>query len=157
MKAGTGMGDRDSTWSIWSVLIGVSDVDHSSAFYQDVMSVHEVFREGEMVILGPDQAGSFTLALRQEYGAHPGQHTLGLRSLTCDVGSAPELDRVEQRLRALDAFRDRQSRDETTSIEVVYGLDPDRLPLTFLAHKPGSVLSEGTYRRALPMFYAVDL
>ena len=40
---------------------------------------------------------------------------------------------------------------------MVYGLDPDRLPLTFLAHEPGSVLSEGTYRRALPMFYAVDL
>ena len=110
-----------------------------------------------MVIWFGNQAGSFTLALRQEYGAHPGQHTLGLRSLTVMDALAPELDRVEQRLLVLDAFRDRQSRDETTNIEVVYGLDPDRLPLTFLAHNRGSVLSEGTYRRALPMFYAVDL
>jgi len=140
------------------VIVAVEDLDRSSTFYQDVMHVSELLREDQVAILGVDVASPFTLILREtRRGTHPGQQSLGIRALTCDVGSSAELDRVEQRLRALDAFRERQVIDEVQEFEVLHGHDPDRLPLMFLASKAGRQISLDDYRGALQRIYVVDL
>ena len=146
------------SWSIKSVLVSVSDLDRSSNFYQDVMNLHEVLREDQIVVLG-DASGPFTLFLREaRHGAvqHSGQQALGARSLVYDVGSIAELDRVDAHLRALGTFRDRRSLDETEATQFLHGHDPDRLPLLFVAHEPGRVPSIEDFRHALATMYVLD-
>jgi catechol 2,3-dioxygenase-like lactoylglutathione lyase family enzyme len=147
------------SWSIRSVLVSVSDLDRSANFYRDVMNLHEVLREDQMVVLG-DATGPFTLFLREaRHGAvlHSGQQALGARSVIYDVGSIAELDRVEAHLRALGAFLDRRSLDDTEAIQFLRGHDPDRLPMLFVAHEPGRVPSVEDFRRALATMYVLDL
>ncbi len=153
------MSDELSAWSIRSVLLSVSDLDRSAKFYEDVMNVHEVLRDDEIVVLGGDVTGSFTFYLRHAHrnATKPGQDALGLRSLTCNVSSFSELDRVEARLRSREAFRDRQTIDGPGRLELVRGHDPDRLALLFVASETGTVMSRHAYRQALAQLYAVDL
>jgi hypothetical protein len=146
------------TWSVQSVIVSVRDLDTSSNFYRDVMNVNELLREDQVAVLGADVTSSFTLILRETLrGTHPGQQSLGIRALTCDVGSSTEIDRVEQRLRALDAFQERQVIDEAEGFEVLHGHDPDRLPLMFLTSRIGRPISLDDYRGALQRIYVVDL
>jgi len=152
------MPDGIALWSIRTALLSVRDLDRSSAFYQDVLNVREVSRRYDMAILGTDLVGSpFTLCLRQaERGAIlPGQQTIGIRALAYDVGSLSELDRIEARLRALDAFRDRTVLDPAVGFEVLFGQDPDRLALTFIANETGSKASFDE-SAAMARMYSMD-
>jgi hypothetical protein len=146
--------DDMPAWSIRSVLISVTDIEVSAAFYRDLVSVHQILRYEQMVVL-TNAAESLTLILRQTHRnpTRPGQQALGLRAITYDVGSVLELSRVEQRLRALDAFRDRR---EAENFEIVRGHDPDRLPLTFLAHRAGRTMSAADYQDASAIMYSAD-
>jgi catechol 2,3-dioxygenase-like lactoylglutathione lyase family enzyme len=143
-------------WSIRAVVVSVRDLDRSSAFYQDVLNVPEVTRESEVAVLSGDGIPGFSLYLREAHrnAVHSGQ-ALGVRALSCDVGSFAELDRVEGRLRALGAFRSRESLDDDNRFEIVDGYDPDRLSLIFVAHEAD--LSVHVYRRAMARMYAIDL
>ncbi len=147
-----------SGWSIRSVLISVTDLDRSTGFYQDVMRVQEVLRDDQMAVLSSDPTGSVTLFLRQahHHAIRSGQQALGARAVSCDVGTFAELDRVEDRLRALDAFRDRRFLDEAKQFEVLRGHDPDRLALMFVAYEAGKRVSLQDYCRALTLMYGMD-
>ena len=80
------MTDVPAPWSIRSALVGVADLDRSLAFYEDVTNLHEILRADRMVVLGLDDASSFTLYLRHTGAAtHPGQQAVGVRSLVLDV------------------------------------------------------------------------
>jgi catechol 2,3-dioxygenase-like lactoylglutathione lyase family enzyme len=145
-------------WSIRSALVGVSDLDRSVAFYEDVTNLREILRADRMVVLGAQETSSFTLYLRHTRSAtHPGQQAAGVRSLVLDVVEFPELDRVEARLRAHDLFGSRQRIQETHPFELVQGHDPDRLPLTFVAYETGAEMSLDIYCRAMAGMYSVDL
>jgi len=150
------MVNDDPTWSIRSVVISVRDLDRSSAFYQSVVSVREVFRENQIVVLNSEPPATFTLYLReaQRSAVTPSQ-PLGVRAVSFDVRSTAELNRVEGLLRDVDAFRGRQFIDEAQSFEIVHGHDPDRFPLVFVAHETSLPLQD--YRRALARLYAIDL
>ena len=143
-------------WSIRAVVVSVRDLDRSSAFYQDVLNVPEVIRESEVAVLSGDLIPGFSLYLREAHrnAVHSGE-ALGVRALSCDVGSFDELDQVEGRLRALGGFRSRQSLDNDTRFEIIDGHDPDRLPLIFVAHEAD--LSLTAYRSAMARMYAIDL
>jgi catechol 2,3-dioxygenase-like lactoylglutathione lyase family enzyme len=147
------------TWSVTSVLISVQDLDRSSAFYQDVVDIPEVFREDQIAILGGVAIEPLTLVLGEAHrGAlGEGQHALGIRSPVCDTGSSAELDRVEVRLRALDGFRNRQFFDDADRFEFVSGHDPDRLPLMFMANMGDTRPSFQDYHHGLASMYAVDM
>lgn len=145
-------------WSIRSALIGVSDLDRSVAFYEDVTNLREIMRADRMVVLGAQETSSFTLYLRSTRSAtHPGQQAAGVRSLVVDVVELSELDRVEARLQAHDLFGARQRIQETHPFELVQGHDPDRLSLTFLAYEPGAQMSLDLYCRVMAGMYSVDL
>jgi catechol 2,3-dioxygenase-like lactoylglutathione lyase family enzyme len=145
--------------SIRSVVISVKDLDRSSPFYQDVMSVQEVHRGDQLVVLASSVPGSMLLYLRQAYrnAVHQGQQALGVRALSCDVGSFAELDRVEERLRALGAFVNRQIIDGAERFEAVRGLDPDRLPLAFVAQQPGRTMTSADYEEVWTQLYSMDV
>jgi catechol 2,3-dioxygenase-like lactoylglutathione lyase family enzyme len=143
-------------WSVRAVVVSVRDLDRSSAFYQDVMTLPEVLREDQIAVLSNDATPSFTLYLREAHrnAVHSGQ-ALGVRALSCEVGSFAELDRIESRLRALDSFQDREFLDDAKQFEMIHGFDPDRLSLVFVAHETQLPLQD--YRRALARLYSIDL
>ena len=93
-------------------------------------------RDDEVALLERD--GAFRLYLRGSHGqgTRQGRQALGPRVVSFDVGSASELDRVEERLRAHGSFRTRQSLSLHEDLEVVFGFDPDRLALTFATPRP---------------------
>ena len=145
-------------WSIRSALVGVSDLDRSLAFYEDVTNLRQILRADRMVVLGSDDTSSFTLYLRHTLAAtHPGQQAVGVRSLVLDVVQLAELDRVEERLRAHDSFRARHRIQEGRPFQLVQGHDPDRLSLTFLAYEVGAKMSLDDYCRVMAGMYSVDL
>jgi catechol-2,3-dioxygenase len=154
------MVDETSEWSLRSVLISVSDLDRSLAFYQDLLNCQQVHRDVDVAVLGSDVAGSLMFILRQASRAavHPGQQTVGLRTFSCDVGSPAELDRVEARLRDLGTFRDRQMTGGNVKFDVLRGYDPDRLPMTFVTFPKGIHISTEDYLPSITRtMYGVDL
>jgi catechol 2,3-dioxygenase-like lactoylglutathione lyase family enzyme len=153
------MVNGSGAWSISSVLVSVRDLDRSTVFYQDVMNIREVLRYDQVVILGGFASEPVTLVLREAYrdAVRTGQGALGIRSLVFDVGSDAELNRVETRLRALDAFGKRQFFDEGKRFEFVSGLDPDRLPLIFTVSDPSKTPSLADYHHGMAQMYAVDV
>ena len=68
-----------------------------------------------------------------------------------------DLDRVEERLRALGAFRDREKIGESPDFEILRAYDPDRLPLTFVTFDPSNPISTDEYLRAMSEMYGVDI
>ena len=153
------MDDDVPVWSVRSVLLSVRDLDRSTTFYQAVLHLREVLRQDRVAVLAGDERPPFTLFLRRAHpdAVHFGQEALGVRSLTYDVGSLAELERVEKGLRAFDAFRDRRSPPETAGYQWVRGYDPDRFPLSFLAYESGKTVSHEDLRRAMAQMYAVDV
>lgn len=144
-------------WSLRSAVLSVRDLDRSSAFYQDVMAVREIFREKQIAVLSNDRSPSFNLFLREANrdARHPGQQALGVRSLSCDVGSLGELDRVEARLHDLNGFVLRKAIDSSARFEIVQGHDPDRTALVFVAAESNLAIED--YRRILASLYVVDV
>jgi catechol 2,3-dioxygenase-like lactoylglutathione lyase family enzyme len=140
-------------------LISVSDLDRSIAFYQDVMSIQELRRDGALAILGSDLTDSLVFILREasRSAVHAGQQSLGLRTFSCNVASHAELDRVEQRLRSLDAFRDRRKIGDAAKFEILRGYDPDRLPMAFVTYELLTAMSADDYLRAMSEMYDVDV
>jgi len=146
-------------WSIRSVVISVRDLERSSTFYQDVLNMQEVHRRDQLAVLASSVPGSMLLYLRRAYrnAVHQGQQALGVRALSCDVGSFAELDRVEQRLQALGGFVDRQIIDGAERFEAVRGLDPDRLPLALVAQQPGRTMTSADYEEVWTRLYSMDV
>jgi len=120
--------------------------------------MQEVHRGDQLAVLANSVPGSMLLYLRRAYrtAVHQGQQALGVRALSCDVGSFAELDRVEQRLRALGAFMDRKIIDGVERFEAVHGLDPDRLPLAFVAQQPGRTMTSADYEEVWNRLYSLD-
>ena len=153
------MNDDPMVRSIRSALVAVMDLDRSTAFYREVMGLDEILREDQVVVLGDRPGGSFVLFLREAEGlvARHGQQDLGVRALCFDLRSIGELDRVEDRLRSRDMFRDRQRFVAGETSEYVRGRDPDGLPLVFIASPEGEEISVARYQRAASMMYGLDI
>jgi catechol 2,3-dioxygenase-like lactoylglutathione lyase family enzyme len=147
--------------SVQSLLIGVRDLDRSSAFYQDVMHLREVLRQDRIAVLVDDAKESVMVFLRQLYrlreAVRPGPEALGVRSITFRVDSLAELDRIEQHLRAERAFRDRFSVGDVKLLEVVRGWDPDRLPLNIMVKHTGERISLDMFRSTVARMYTQDV
>jgi catechol 2,3-dioxygenase-like lactoylglutathione lyase family enzyme len=157
-ESGDDMVEGAPAWSVRSVLVSVTDLDNSIAFYKDVMNLRDVLRQDRMAALSLDEAGTFTLYLRHApNGSHPGQQAVGVRSLVYDVGEPAVLDYVEEQLRALDAFRSRHAMSNAHPFELVNGHDPDRLPLTFMALGAETQMSLDDYCRVMTAMYSVDV
>jgi hypothetical protein len=152
------MVDSTSAWSVRSILVSVTDLELSIAFYKDVMQLQEVLRQDRMAALSADDAGKFTLYLRHTRNAsHPGQQAVGVRSLVYDVGLLAALDAVEERLRGHNSLRSRQAMGSAHPFELVHGHDPDRLPLTFMAFEERAEMSLDDYCRVMTAMYSVDV
>ena len=144
-------------WTLRSTLIAVSDLDQSVAFYGEIGPFGVVDREDGVAILGGVSPASTVLLLRETRSLHQmrhGQQSLGLRSMTFNVGSPDELNRIESVLRRQDRFTDRRHIDADAS-EFVRGRDPDNLPLVFASYATDTI-GPDYYRTIISMIYSMD-
>jgi catechol 2,3-dioxygenase-like lactoylglutathione lyase family enzyme len=143
-------------WTIRSTLIAVADLDRSVAFYQELGPFEEIAREDAVALLGAVSPPAVLLMLRESRSTHHirhGQQSVGLRSISFNVGSQAELDRVESVLRDQDLFTSRQEIADGAA-ELVYGRDPDNLPLVFVHYV--AQLGPDYYRAIAHMVYSLD-
>ena len=104
----------EQPWAIRSTLIAVADLDRSIAFYRELGPFAEIGRGDAVALVGGVSPSSIVLILRETQGIHTrhGQQSLGLRSISFNVGSLAELDRIESVLRGRDLFTTRRRVDE---------------------------------------------
>jgi catechol-2,3-dioxygenase len=144
-------------WTLRSTLIAVSDLERSVAFYGQ-LGPFNVIAEGDGVaVLGDESPRAAVLLLRETRSLHQmrhGQQSLGLRSITFNVGSLAELDRIESTLKSRDSFTERRRIDDDAS-ELIRGRDPDNLPLVFVSYSTDTVGPE-YYRTIVNLIYSMD-
>ena len=144
-------------WAIRSTLVAVADLERSVAFYREIGPFEEVAREDAAAILGGVTPTSIVLMLREMRSIHRtrhGQQSLGLRSITFNVGSRGELDRIESVLRGRDLFTARQQ--IAGASELVRGRDPDNLPLVFVCYADDEPLGPDYYQALAGLIYSLD-
>ncbi len=147
----------EQPWAIRSTLIAVADLDRSIAFYRELGPFAEIGRGDAVALVGGVSPSSIVLILRETQGIHTrhGQQSLGLRSISFNVGSLAELDRIESVLRGRDLFTTRRRVDEGAS-ELVVGRDPDNQPLVFVCYTRDETLGPDYYRAIASLVYSLD-
>ncbi len=146
-------------WALRSILIAVSDLDRSVAFYREVGPFEEITRVDAVAVLGEESSSSIVLILRESRGIHQhrhGQQSLGLRSITFSVGSLDELDRVESVLRSHDVAPSRHEVADGASV-ILRGRDPDNQPLVFICYDETKEHGADYYRAIADLFYSLDV
>lgn len=145
-------------WAIRSTLIAVADLDRSVAFYRELGPFKEIVRQDAVAVLGEVSPASVVLILRDTRGNHHirhGQQALGLRSITFNVGSLGELDRIESVLRGRNLFTSRRQIADGAS-ELLRGRDPDNMPLVFVCYAESESLGADYYRTVADLVYSLD-
>lgn len=146
-------------WAFRSTLVAVADLDRSIAFYRELGPFDEIIREDAVAMLGELAPTSIVLILRELQGVHPtrhGQQSLGLRSISFNVGSLGELDRIESVLRGRDLFTSRRQIANGVA-ELLLGRDPDNLPLAFVCYSEDKTPGPDYYRTVVNMVYSQDV
>jgi hypothetical protein len=146
-------------WTIRSALVAVADLNRSVAFYRELGPFDEIVREDAVSVLGGTSPTSIAVILREMRGIHQarrGQQSLGLRSIHFNVGSLGELDRIESVLRGHELFASRRQIADGTS-ELLFGRDPDNLPLVFVCYLGDKSLGPDYYREIAPLMYSLDV
>jgi hypothetical protein len=144
-------------WAIRSTLVAVTDLDRSIEFYGGLGPFDVIVREDAVAVLGVATPSSIVLILRQTRDRHQvrhGQQSLGLRSITFNVGQLAELDRIESFLRSRDRFTSRRQIAEGAS-DLLRGRDPDNLPLVFVSYK-GDSIGPDYFRVIADLVYSLD-
>jgi catechol 2,3-dioxygenase-like lactoylglutathione lyase family enzyme len=150
--------DAVPRWVIRSTLVVVADLDRSVDFYREIGKFEEIDRVDAVAVLGDSPPASILLILREMRSmqtARHGQQSLGLRSITFNVRSQSELDRVESVLRDRDLFTSRRRITDGPS-EVVSGRDPDNLPVVFACYADDEAFGADYYRTVANLAYSLD-
>jgi catechol 2,3-dioxygenase-like lactoylglutathione lyase family enzyme len=145
-------------WAIRSTLIAVSDLDRSIDFYREIGPFEEILRDDAVAVLGHPSPGSIMLILRETRSnrqARHGPQSLGLRTITFNVGSLAELDRIESVLHRRELFTSRRSMAEGAS-DLLNGRDPDNLPVVFVCYNEAATIGIDYYRTVIDLFYTLD-
>jgi len=144
-------------WRLRSTLVAVGDLERSVAFYGELGPFAVIARDDAIAILGDASPESIVLILRETRGLHQARHgpqSLGLRSVTFNVGSLGELDRIEAFLRSRDLFTDRRHIANGAS-DLLRGRDPDNLPLVFVCYTQDNI-GPDYYESAMVLYYSLD-
>ena len=144
-------------WTLRSTLVAVGDLERWVAFYGELGPFAVIARDDAIAVLGDASPQSIVLILRETRGRHQARHgpqSLGLRSVTFNVGSLGELDRIESFLRSRELFTDRRHIADGTS-DLLRGRDPDNLPLVFVCYARDTIGPE-YYESALSLYYSLD-
>jgi hypothetical protein len=144
-------------WTLRSTLVAVADLNRSIGFYGELGPFDVITRDDAIAFLGDASPASVVLVLRETRSRHQTRHgpqSLGLRSVTFNVGSLGELDRIESFLQSRDLFTDRRKIADGAS-DLLRGRDPDNLPLVFVCYT-GDTIGPEYYESAIGLYYSLD-
>ncbi len=143
-------------------VLHVSDLERSVAFYSEVLGFRlvpmtpEGFR-GAAFLQAPDSTNDHDLGLfevgRTAGPSGAGRGTVGLYHLAWEVDTLAELERVAQRLAAVDALAGASDHGTTKSL---YGRDPDGLEFEVVWIIPADLLDDAA-RTARTSIRPLDL
>jgi hypothetical protein len=145
-------------WAIRSALVAVADLDRSVSFYRELGPFEELAREGAVAMLGTGSPASIALILRETQSIHHTRHgpqSLGVRSITFNVWSSSELDRIESVLHERNLLTSRREIADG-ACELVHGRDPDNQPLVFVRYAEDKPLGPVYYRAITNLVYSLD-
>jgi hypothetical protein len=146
-------------WAIRSTLVTVTQLDRSVTFYREIGPFEEIVRNDTVAVLGQPPRGSIFIILRQAQSRHAvrhGQDSLGVRSMTFNVRSVGELDRVESILRKQNLFTRRWTMADGAA-ELMTGRDPDNLPLAFGSYDEGKLIGTEYYGEIAGFVHSLDV
>lgn len=149
--------DVTQPWTLRSTLVAVADLERSVDFYSQLGPFEVIAREDAVAVLGGVSPASVVITLRETRSHHQARHgpqSLGVRSMTFNVGSRQEVDRVESFLRSRDLFTDRRQVHDGAS-DLLRGRDPDNLPLLFVYYAADTI-GPDYYQEAIGLFYSLD-
>jgi catechol-2,3-dioxygenase len=127
--------------SIQSILVNVSDLERSVAFYSEVFEFSIDALETDVAALKISESGRRqVLVLRATRGSlHPGRGAIGPRLIAFEAESLEQVGLVEARLEARKSLVGRRS---AKGWEAVFGLDPDRNQVSISAGLWGEPIGE---------------
>jgi catechol-2,3-dioxygenase len=142
--------------TIQTVLLNVTDLDQSVAFYRDVFDLRIVSQADQVAALMVYERGRRQVLLLRELGEnayHGGRRYIGLRMLSFEVETPDQLDVIEQRLVRREALV-RHQRTDTYS--AILGFDPDRIEVAVASSLTGTPIRSEDWQRLDDLIYAVD-
>jgi catechol 2,3-dioxygenase-like lactoylglutathione lyase family enzyme len=140
--------------SIQSILLNVSDLQLSIAFYTEVFELSVDAQEVSVAALKVSASDRRqVLVLRETEGAfHPGRGVIGARPLSFEAGSLDEVHLVESRLHERQALVGPR---RAKGWEAVFGVDPDRNQVSIAAGLSGGPIGEDDWMVLDEAVYAV--
>ena len=140
--------------SIQSILLNVSDLDRSVAFYTEVFEFPIEARETEVAALEVSDSGRRqVLVLRVTRGSlHAGRGAIGPRLISFEAESLDQVDLVEARL---DARKSLVGRRRAQAWQAVFGFDPDRNQVAVAAGVRGGPIGEEAWTMLDEAVYVV--
>jgi catechol-2,3-dioxygenase len=123
------------------VVINVSDLDRSIAFYRQVLGFTLLSREEQLAVVGASGSDRSQAIVLRAFGNSPlaGAGHIGLRAFTLEADSPDQLQRIESELESRKLLVTRREHSEWTA---VVGRDPEGVTVVVTWH-PGRTTEDG--------------
>jgi catechol-2,3-dioxygenase len=142
--------------NVHTVVLNVVDLDRSVEFYGGVFDFTVIGQRGRATALLINDDDRREVLVLREVGPnalHPGRGSLGPRIFGFEVGSAEELELIEQRLEQRHAPLSHTRRE---TWEAILGTDPDRIEFVAATSLTGAPISRDDWRNIDSMVFAFD-
>lgn len=117
-------------------MINVRHLDESIPFYEDVLGLRTMLREGSGAVLSSGEGADTTVLFLRELGSRAVRASagLGLQWVGWHLAELSVLDRVEKKFRSRGCFVSRHSHG---GVEFLSGHDPDRTKILVFCTEDG--------------------
>jgi catechol-2,3-dioxygenase len=142
--------------SIQTVLLNVSNLEQSMAFYGDVFDLRPISQRDEAAALMVSEMNRRQVLLLRELpgkSTHAGRRYVGLRMLSFEAGAPYELDAIEQKLEERGAL---VGRGQTETYRSIIGVDPDRTEIAVASSLTGIPISSEDWRKVDDAVYMFE-
>jgi catechol-2,3-dioxygenase len=142
--------------SIQSVLVNVTDLKQSIAFYQDVFGLRLTSQREEVAALMVYETDRRQVLLLRELRGNShraGRRTVGLRMLSFEVATLQELETIERKLVEHEALI---WVGETESYRAIMSVDPDRTEICVASSLTGSPITSEDWNNVDDAVYAIE-
>jgi catechol-2,3-dioxygenase len=131
--------------SIQTVLLNVTDLKRSIAFYQDVFGLRLTSQRDQVAALMVYEENRRQVLLLRELGRNwhrAGRRNVGLRMLSFEAGALSEVDAIEERL--VETYR------------AIMGVDPDRTEICVASSLTGTPISAEDWKEVDDAIYTIE-
>jgi catechol-2,3-dioxygenase len=142
--------------SIQTVLLNVTDLQHSIEFYRDVFDLRLISEKEEvaaLMVYEKDRRQVLLLHELRGMSHHAGRRNVGLRMLSFEVGGLDELDAIERKLVDRHAL---VWHAQTETYRGIMGVDPDRIEICAASSLTGYPISSEDWKEVDDAIYAIE-